>query len=83
MFGMLAVFGDIGCSLGPWMTGFISDMAKQHKLPVLTQLIAVPKTNPDELGLKTGLLIAILFPMVMTLALAVFRLKKKQQQEPS
>ena len=83
MFGMLAVFGDIGCSLGPWLTGFISDMAKQNKLPVLTQLIAAPEINPDEIGLKTGLFVAVLFPTVMTLALAVFRLKKQQNQKPS
>jgi len=25
MFAMLAVFGDLGCSAGPWLTGFVSD----------------------------------------------------------
>lgn len=83
MFGMLAVFGDIGCSLGPWVTGFISDMAKQNNLPVLTKLLSVPEINPDEIGLKTGLLAAVLFPTVMTLALVVFRLKKRQNQKSS
>lgn len=83
MFGMLAVSGDIGCSLGPWLTGFISDMAKQHKLPVLTQLIAAPGMNPDEIGLKTGLFTALLFPVVMTLAVVIFRKKKQQNAKSS
>jgi len=81
MFGMLAVFGDIGCSLGPWLTGFVSDLAKQNKLPLLTQLIQTPAMTTDEIGLKTGLMIAILFPVLMIFAMVSFRRKKKQNSQ--
>lgn len=76
MFGVLAVFGDIGCSLGPWLTGLVSDLAKAQRLPVLTSLIRSPGMDANELGLKTGLLIAVIFPAVMGIAMLTFRRKK-------
>ncbi|MDY3369153.1 MFS transporter, partial [Zhenhengia yiwuensis] len=42
MFGMLAIFGDIGAAVGPWIAGVVSDAV--------------------GLGLKAGLLVAIVFP---------------------
>jgi len=27
MFGICAIFGDLGCSIGPWMTGLVADVA--------------------------------------------------------
>lgn len=78
MFGILAVFGDIGCSLGPWVTGFVSDLAKQDRLPALTSLIQGPGMDSSEVSLKTGLLIAVIFPAAMTIAMLTFRKKKKQ-----
>jgi len=77
LFGMLAVAGDLGCSLGPWLTGLVSDLAKQNRLPALTRLIQTPGMNNDEIGLKTGILIAVIFPLLMTAAMISFRKKKK------
>jgi len=73
----LAVAGDLGCSLGPWLTGLVSDLAKQNRLPALTRLIQTPGMNNDEIGLKTGILIAVIFPLLMTAAMISFRKKKK------
>ncbi len=78
MFGMLAVFGDLGCSIGPWLTGLISDLSKQDKLSFLTNLIVKPGMDLNESGLKTGLMVAIIFPIVMILAVLSFRKNKKQ-----
>ena len=54
MFGMLAIFGDIGAALGPWIAGVVSDAV--------------------GLGLKAGLLVAIVFPIM--LVIGVMLLKK-------
>lgn len=39
MFGILAICGDIGCSIGPWMAGIISDMYGGLKFGILTGVI--------------------------------------------
>lgn len=54
MFGMLAIFGDIGAAVGPWIAGVVSDAV--------------------GLGLKAGLLVAIVFPVI--LVIGVMLLKK-------
>ncbi len=60
MFGVLAVCGDIGCSLGPALTGAVSD-------------IALGLGRGEQWGLKAGMLGAALFPMVLILCLLLSR----------
>ncbi len=60
MFGVLAVCGDIGCSLGPALTGAVSDLA-------------LGLGCPEPLGLKAGMLAAGLFPAVLILCLGLSR----------
>ena len=50
MFGLMAVFGDLGASVGPWLAGFISD-AVQRSAQGIT-LAASLSLRPDQLGLK-------------------------------
>ena len=74
LFGTLALFGDLGCSVGPWLAGLVSDLVQQHhgtveKLPFFTGLAG------DQIGLKCGILAAIIFPLLMLLF--VRRLKAK------
>ena len=63
MFGLLAVTGDIGCSLGPWLAGLVSDRAAQSdhllSLPPFRGLMA------DQAAIKLGILAAIVFPLLM------------------
>lgn len=79
MFGMLAIFGDIGCSFGPWLAGAVSDIAK--KSDNLIELGIANGLNPDQLGLKSGMLIAILFPIMMFIGVAVFKDYKRKAQD--
>ena len=65
MFAMLAMFGDLGCSLGPWIAGLVSDMAKRADLPM----------NP----LKVGLLVSIVFPVLMFCLLNIPKSVKTSQ----
>ena len=78
MFGLLAIFGDLGASIGPWLTGLVSDLAQGSQ-----RLIAIGSAynlNPDQLGLKTGLLTAIMFPILLLIGLAFLRKGKMVEQ---
>lgn len=66
MFAMLAMFGDIGCSLGPWVAGIVSDTVESTSLAF----------NP----LKCGLLVCTLFPVVMICLLNIPRSIKTSQK---
>lgn len=60
MFAVLAVCGDLGCSIGPSITGTVSD-------------IVTMAGASDQVGLKTGMLCAVIFPVLMIIGLLLFR----------
>lgn len=67
MFGILAICGDIGCSLGPWITGMISDyFTKNNHI-----LSFWPNRDLDveQLAIRFGLLVAVIFPLIMLIGL--------------
>ncbi|MEG1426796.1 MAG: MFS transporter [Oscillospiraceae bacterium] len=63
MFGILAVMGDIGCSVGPALLGAISDGVKDTLL--------IPGLSPDQIGLKTGMLSGMIFPFILLLCVII------------
>lgn len=66
MFGILAVCGDIGCSVGPALTGGVSEA------------VTLLQNGSDAVGLKAGMLSAVLFPAAMLLCLLLLvRLTKR------
>ncbi len=71
MFGILAIFGDLGCSFGPWLTGLISDIAQ--KSAGLLQVAQNQGLQPEQMGLKAGLFAAAIFPLIMLVGLFLFR----------
>ena len=63
LFALLALGGDLGCAAGPGLVGIISDASAAL----------------GELGaLKTGLAVAIAFPLVMTVCLFLSRKRKAE-----
>ncbi len=65
MFGMLAIFGDLGGAVGPWLAGWVSDLAQKS-----SQLVAwgaARGLGMEQLGLKLGLLTTIVFPFLLLL----------------
>jgi len=66
MFGILAVFGDVGCSLGPWLTGLVSTAVMAGRTGQAV----------EQAGLKAGLMAAILFPVLMIVGLLTMKEKK-------
>lgn len=63
MFGVLAIFGDLGCSVGPMLTGFISDYA--GKLPSISEYANNTALTLEQISLKAGIFSGIIFPIVM------------------
>ncbi len=73
MFGLLAIFGDLGAAVGPWLSGLISDLTL--KAPKLVDIGRVYGLNPDQLGMKAGLLSAMIFPIMLIVGLSMLRKK--------
>ena len=63
MFGIMAIFGDIGCSVGPWLVGIVSQMCSGFG---------------SELALRYGVLAATIFPVIMILGLIRFKRLKEE-----
>jgi MFS family permease len=80
LFGIMAVFGDVGCSIGPWLAGLVSDLAQ--KSPKLVAIGAANNLNSDQLGLKCGLLIALIFPLILTISILMLKSPKAITQPP-
>lgn len=63
LFSMLALFGDLGCSIGPWISGMVSDAA-QTSTAAMTYA-AQNGLSMDQVGLKLGLAVIMIFPLAM------------------
>ena len=67
MFGILALCGDIGCSLGSWMTGRIFDFSLT--IPYVLSFADKHGLEYEQMGLKLGIAGASLFPLLMAIIL--------------
>lgn len=76
MFGLLAMCGDIGCSVGPWLTGIVSDMI--YRLPGAEGWGTAHSLTLEQLGLKAGLAAAMVFPLLMLLGVAALKRVKPE-----
>lgn len=75
MFAVLALAGDVGCTSGPAVVGFISNGVEKGLISF--SKIFFSGGELTEISLKTGLLFAIIFPLI--LFLGVFELKRRKQ----
>lgn len=81
LFGLLAAFGDLGGSLGPWVTGLVSDLAQ--RAPAAELPMRESGLRPGQFGLRCGLLAAALFPLALFLCvLRIRRMRCKTEREP-
>ncbi len=74
MFAMLAIFGDLGCSFGPWLAGVVSDVSQRSSK--LIEIGVASGLTSEQLGLKSGILISTFFPIIMLLGLLIYRRHK-------
>ncbi len=62
IYAMMAAGGDLGASVGPQLVGIVTDVVKAW--PVTAAFATAHDLAPDQLGLKLGLLVGMLFPLV-------------------
>ncbi len=77
LYAMMAAGGDLGASLGPQMIGTITDAAIAS--PRLSTLAARLGLLPEQLGMKLGMLVAMLFPLAAAFLFARLRGEKKRE----
>lgn len=70
MFALLAFAGDIGCSIGPGVVGFISGAVEKGQI---SNIGIIRSDNLSEAALKLGLLVAIIFPLMVVIGLLLFK----------
>jgi fucose permease len=56
MFALLAAGGDIGASVGPWLTGVVTDFS----MNLTPKILGI---SPEQFGLRAGMLLAAFYPM--------------------
>ncbi len=71
MFGLLAIFGDLGASIGPWLAGLISNMIQALQTNEVTNLPV------EQVALKSGILVSVIFPFILLIGISVLKREKK------
>ncbi len=79
MFSYLALGGDVGCALGPYLTGIVSD--KVLASDAGASLAAKIGAGADEISLKAGILAGIIFPVAMLIGTVVLGRASKKKRE--
>ncbi len=78
IYAMMAAGGDMGASVGPQLVGVVADgvIASQTGGELATKL----GLTAEQLGMKAGMLVGMLFPLMgIFLYLALWRAKKKEK----
>ncbi|MBP3329696.1 MAG: MFS transporter [Clostridia bacterium] len=78
MFSILALCGDLGCSFGPWLSGKVSDLSRQNENIIL--FASKFSLDAEQAGLRMGMLVSAVFPLLILLGLLFFREKKQTKQ---
>ena len=80
MFGILAVLGDVGCSVGPALMGAVSGAVSGNA----NIAASFPNLTADQLGLKSGMLFSAVFPAFILIGvLLLTRFHKAANKKPS
>ena len=76
IYALMAAGGDLGASVGPQLVGSVTDIAlKNQRLISLAQGLAL---TPEQLGMKLGMLIGMLFPLIAIVIFGMFVKHKKK-----
>jgi hypothetical protein len=61
IYALMASGGDMGAAVVPQLLGIITDVAAAN--PTLASLAADMGLTPEQLGMKLGMLVGMLFPI--------------------
>ena len=76
IYALLASGGDLGASVGPQLIGIVTDLAIEQT--ALMQLAQSMQLSPDQLGMKLGMLVGMLFPLCgIFLTIPIWRKSKR------
>ena len=62
VYAMMAAGGDLGASVGPQLVGLITDAAIAS--PKAIEIAQGMNLAPEQLGMKLGLLVGMIFPLI-------------------
>ncbi len=62
LYAMMASGGDLGSAIAPELVGIVTDAAILN--PTLREFAATLSLTPDQLGMKIGMLVAMVFPIL-------------------
>ena len=79
MFALLSAGGDTGASLGPWLTGMITDVA-EAALPA--DWAARLGMTTEQLALRAGLLVSTVSPLLCLIILLILLRHEQQTGQP-
>lgn len=76
IFAMMAAGGDLGASVGPQLVGIITDFAIEN--PALGEMASSMGIMAEQLGMKMGMLVGMLFPLAaLPLYFVIWKRRKK------
>lgn len=76
VYAVMAAGGDLGASIGPQLVGIITDATASGSLG--KEIAKALSISPEQLGMKLGLLLAMLFPLC---GILVYRKLQKNRPE--
>ena len=75
IYAMMAAGGDFGASVGPQLVGVVTDVAMKN--PAIITLAQNLNVLPEQLGMKLGMIVGMLFPLV---AIPIFKYIQKTKK---
>lgn len=76
LFSLMALFGDVGCTLGPYIAGIAADFVQSY-----TSLNIFRGVTPEQAGLKIGILTSVIFPALLIILLLFMKQDTKKDCE--
>jgi len=77
IYALMAAGGDLGASVGPQMVGFITDTVA--KSDIALSLAQTLSTSPETIGMRAGILISAIFPIIGVVIFAMLTRRKKEK----
>ena len=74
MFGILALFGDAGAAIGPWLAGAVANVASSTQSSLGDLL-----PHSSSVGLRIGLLVGTIFPVGIALTTLAYGIVEQRR----
>ena len=79
IFALMAAGGDFGASVGPQLVGVVTDAAIAN--PSLIRMASELGITPEQFGMKLGMFIGMLFPLVAIFVFGSFMISDKKKKK--